>query len=271
MGRGWAKGLTALTDTRVARAAAAHRGTRYTRRTAIEQDKRCREKRRDICWTDDLAYAVGLIATDGGLVGRGAIAFKSKDIQLINTYLCAVGRRAKPYLVRGGSGSVTYHVQFGDIALYRWLEAIGICPRKSLVLGAIDVPSQFLYPLARGLLDGDGTIAHYVHRPTRRLYPSYEYERLIVKFHSASRSHIEWLQAQFASRGFSGALVVERRRAKTTMYVLQFGKKAAGSVLTCLYPSESVPKLERKWRIWQNYLVSRSVPTVGFEPTTLTS
>src|SRR5438094_3358185 len=271
MGRGWAKGLTALSDSRVARAAGAHRGMRYTRRKPVEEDRRCSRTWREIFWTEDLAYGVGLIATDGGLVGRGAIAFKSKDVQLINTYLAVMGRRAKPYLVRGGGGSLTYHVQFGDVVLYRWLEAIGLSPRKSLVLGAIDVPPQFFYPLARGLLDGDGTIAHYIHRPTKRHHPTYRYERLVVKFHSASRAHIEWLRSEFATRGVTGALVVERRRGKTPMHVLQLGKKAAETLLPRLYPSSTAPKLERKWLVWHDYLVGQTVPTVGFEPTTLTS
>ncbi|HZP95285.1 MAG TPA: hypothetical protein VFC31_02970 [Candidatus Limnocylindria bacterium] len=62
-------------------------------------------------------------------------------------------------------------------------------PRKSLIRGAIDVPDGNLPPLR--LLDGDGYIASFVHRPTVATYPIYDYERLWVCFNSASRSHLE--------------------------------------------------------------------------------
>lgn len=81
MGKGWAKGLTQESDARIARAAAAaHRGLRYSRRRPREEDRRT--SNRIIQWTPELAYAVGLIVTDGGLVGKRHIAFKSKDLQL---------------------------------------------------------------------------------------------------------------------------------------------------------------------------------------------
>src|SRR5437879_12109954 len=69
MGKGWAKGLTAATDPRIARAAAAHRGKQYVRRTPPEL---CRWPvfgltTLPLAWSDDMAYIVGLTATDGCL------------------------------------------------------------------------------------------------------------------------------------------------------------------------------------------------------------
>jgi hypothetical protein len=71
----------------VARAADAHRGLQYRRRGALAS----------IEWSPRLAYAVGLIATDGCLYGDGRhIAFISKDEDLMRTLLSLVNRDAHP-------------------------------------------------------------------------------------------------------------------------------------------------------------------------------
>ncbi len=95
VGKDWAKGLTAKTDGRIARAAAAHRGKQYVRRTPHEL---CRwplagRTTLPLKWSNEMAYVVGLTATDGCLVtGRRAINFKSGDRELVETYLRLLGR-----------------------------------------------------------------------------------------------------------------------------------------------------------------------------------
>src|SRR5437762_9023156 len=94
-GKGWAKGLSAATDPRVARAAAAHRGLIYERRTPFEF---CRwtvssSTKLPLVWSDAMAYVVGFTATDGCLItGRRRIDFKSADRQRVETYLSTLGR-----------------------------------------------------------------------------------------------------------------------------------------------------------------------------------
>ena len=176
MGKGWAKGLTAATDPRVARAAAAHRGKQYVRRTPFEL---CRWPfagltTLPLAWSDEMAYIVGLTATDGCLItGRRVINFKSGDRQLVETYLNLLGRKNRVKSHATKIGGIVYYTQFHDSALYRWFMSVGLTPRKSLTIGAIPVPDEFLFPLARGLLDGDGSIINEVYRvdtgPSERL------------------------------------------------------------------------------------------------------
>ena len=114
-------------------------------------------------WSAEMAYIVGLTATDGCLVcGRRAINFKSADKHLVETYLQLFGRSNKIGCDRTTAGGVAYHVQFSDTRLYRWFQGVGLTPRKSLTLGAIDVPDENLAPLVRGPLAGDGNIANAV-------------------------------------------------------------------------------------------------------------
>jgi hypothetical protein len=258
IGKNWSKGLTAATDARVARAAAAHRGMNYERRTPPEDCKWPISGRTTLPleWSDDMAYIVGLTATDGCLyTGFRKINFKSCDRELVDTYRGLLGRtnRIKEQTTR--TGGTAYFVDFGDSALYRWFESIGLTPRKSLTLGPLDVPDRFLAPLLRGLLEGDGTLQNFTHRSTRSTYPEYRYERLWTYFSSASRPHLEWVQARVATKyGLKGRIEqMPRRDGRHDFFRLKYGNRESMRLLPTLYPVPDVPKLERKWRIWSDY------------------
>jgi hypothetical protein len=97
-------------------------------------------------WSDEMAYVVGLTATDGWLLtGRRVVNFKSEDRQFVETYLSVLGRTNRIRKEKTHKpGGVVYTTQFGDSRLYRWFESVGLMPRKSLRLGAIAVPDAFL-------------------------------------------------------------------------------------------------------------------------------
>jgi hypothetical protein len=258
VGKGWAKGLTAATDPRVARAAAAHRGKIYQRRTPFEQ---CRwptagHTTLPLEWSDAMSYIVGLTATDGCLfTGRRKINFKSEDRQLVETYLSVLGRTNRVKHAKTSAGGIVYFTEFHDSRLYEWFRSVGLTPRKSLTLGPIEVPDAYLVPLARGLLDGDGSILNFVHRPTVRAQPNYWYERLRVCFHSASRAHIDWLRARLRpiarSRGY---VEVRKLEGRHDFYKLKYEKAASEALLTTFYADPDAPRLVRKWRVWDAYV-----------------
>jgi hypothetical protein len=257
MGKGWAKGLTAATDPRVARNAASHRGKTYVRRTPIEECKWPLSSYTTLPleWSDEMAYIVGLTATDGCLYSsRRKINFKSNDRDLVATYLRLLGRSNRIKEARTRTGGTVYFTEFADTRLYGWFQSIGLTPRKSLTLGAIDVPDEFLSPLLRGLFEGDGTIQNFVHHPTRATYPSYSYERLWTFFASASRPHLDWLQSRVTSLcAIRGRIEVLPRPDRHDFFRLKFGNHESVKLLRIMYPDANVPKLERKWRVWDDY------------------
>jgi len=262
VGKGWAKGLTAATDPRVARAAEAHRGKIYQRRTPFEE---CRwpyagRTTLPLEWSDKMAYIVGLTATDGCLfTGRRKINFKSEDRQLVETYLAVLGRTNRVKQERTRTDGVVYFTEFNDSKLYEWFRSVGLTPRKSLTLGAIDVPDAYLMPLARGLMDGDGSVLNFVHRPTVKTYPNYWYERIRVCFHSASRSHIDWLRARLGPiAGTRGYVETARREGRHDFFKLKYGKAATTVLLSAFYVDPTAPRLVRKWEIWESYVERRS-------------
>lgn len=258
MGKDWAKGLTAATDARVARAAAAHRGLIYRRRVSPADDRRYRRlvEAEVIDWDATLAYVVGLIATDGCLYRDGRhIAFVSKDEDLMQTFLRCIRRTHLRYRkVTTSFGGWVFRVQVSHARLYRWLLSIGLTPRKSLTLGRVDVPSRFFFDLARGLIDGDGSIVTLVHTPTRARYPDYRYERLWTHFLSASRAHVAWVQDTLRGFGIEGRIDrIKRADRANAMYRLTCGKHSSLRLLPLLYADTSAPHLRRKRLVWEAY------------------
>ena len=219
------------------------------------------DERAEWAWSAATAYAVGLIATDGCLAGRRPIvSFTSEELELIDQFKKAVGRRPRVYRKFGGFGVWTNQVAIYERPLHSWLLSIGLMPRKTLELSAIAVPDEFLAPLARGLLDGDGSILSYWHAPNRRRYPNHRSLRLVTRFYSASRPHLVWL-AQRLDRAFAirGALSVDDRATrKHPLYKLEFAKAASRQLLTHVYADADAPRLKRKHEVWRRFLADDS-------------
>jgi len=163
-GKGWSKGRSAKDDPRIARAAAGHRGKRYVSRVPPSEDGRRRSPVAKPQWSPRLAYAVGLIATDGGITRGRNLGFPSADRELVRHLLACLGKDNKISRIRGRTGGTYYRTQIGDAAFCRWLMSIGIAERKSLTIGPLDVPDGHLFTVARGLLDGDGSIINETTR-----------------------------------------------------------------------------------------------------------
>jgi hypothetical protein len=256
-GKGWARGKTAASDARIARAAAAHTGLTYQRRTPTEllRWRGMSGRPSSYDWTPTMAYAVGLIATDGCLIERGhAIAFVSQDAQLVEALLRCIGREPKYRACRTRLGREIYRFQAKDVVLYRWLEHAGLTPRKSLTLGPIHVPDAHLGHLVRGLLDGDGSIINKVWRADTSRRSDYWYEWFRVQFVSASRSHIDWLHGSLRSAlGLRGWVGTRELVGRHPSYQLSFGKHDSIRLLAWLYADRDAPCLLRKRAIWDDY------------------
>ncbi|HET8569545.1 MAG TPA: LAGLIDADG family homing endonuclease [Candidatus Limnocylindria bacterium] len=145
-------------------------------------------------WTPALAYAVGLIATDGCLSSdRKTVAQTSKDRELLEIFRRCLGTEAPI-----GRNREAWRAQIIHVAFYRWLLGIGLQPRKSLTLGALRVPDAVLSHFVRGAIDGDGHISTYIAVPNRSRYPDHTYRRLAVRLFSGSRPFLEWMAARLA-------------------------------------------------------------------------
>lgn len=204
-------------------------------------------------WTPGFAYAAGLVATDGSLSKDWkTIAQTSKDRDLLVTFKSCIGAGQPITWCRDA-----YRVQIVDVGFYDWLRSIGLRQRKSLSLVAVSVPEVYFLHLVRGLMDGDGTIRTPLVVPNPRRYPEHRYQQLTVQFLSASSRHIRWLERKLRERlGIRGWIGTERRRRNRTMHFVRYAKHASIVLLKALYEDASAPRLERKWRRWNDFCLN---------------
>ena len=199
-------------------------------------------------WSADIAYVVGLIATDGNLGRkRAAISIVSKDMDLLETVrrCLALPTPIKPH--RGGYSNRCHHLAWRDRSLYDWLRGIELTPAKSLTLGPLSVPDAYFADFFRGCIDGDGSVLTYTDRYHATKNERYVYNRLYVSIVSASRRFIEWLQTTVSRLiGVAGSITVRRQQGKNPMWLLRYAKAQSLRLLAWMYYTPNVPCLERK-------------------------
>ncbi|HEX6976745.1 MAG TPA: LAGLIDADG family homing endonuclease [Patescibacteria group bacterium] len=214
-----------------------------------------------IRWSSDVAYAVGLITTDGNLSSDGRhIILTSTDKQLLKTFAYCLNKKNKISINPPSSigRKIAYHIQIGDTTLYEWLQKLGITQRKSLTIGELQIPKKFLRDFVRGHLDGDGSIVHYIDKYNTYLNSRYVYDRLFVFLMSCSKNHIEWLREKIQEdQGLHGSFLIQRSKyqlGKSFSYRIKFSTKEAKKLLNWIYYRNNLPKLERKFKIAQPFL-----------------
>ena len=191
-------------------------------------------------WSGELAYAVGLIVTDGCLSVDGRhIEFSSKDRDLVYTFRkClklenTVGKKTSGYTGRNDY----YRIQFGDVHFYEWLQRIGLSPRKSKTIAKLKIPRRYFFDFLRGSFDGDGTIYSYWDPRWHSSYMFY------ITFTSASLQHLQWLKESIENiLGVTGTIKVGARA-----YQLAYAKTSSRALLKKMFHRENIPYLKRKF------------------------
>lgn len=192
-------------------------------------------------WSSKLAYAIGLIVTDGCLYkDERHISLTTKDLEQANNFQKCLGISVKNGLKSGGFGKEKkyYHVQFGDVNFYNFLFSIGITSAKSRTIGEVLVPDEFFFDYLRGCFDGDGCFYSYWDPRWCSSHMFY------VEFISASEKHILWLRNKLISNtGVSGYLSKVKDKS---FYQLKFAKKEALVIIGKMYYNRKVICLSRK-------------------------
>lgn len=225
-------------------------------------------------WSVELAWAIGVIATDGNLSPDGRhLVVRSKDRDMLETLQRCLALTSRISLVSNGRGSTYYSLQWSDRVFYLWLLDIGLTPAKSLTLGQVSVPNEYFRDFFRGCIDGDGSVRVYMDRYNTRKNERYVYERLYVSIVSASRVFIEWLQATVIRHtGVSGSLTVRRKAGANPVWKLAWAKAKSIRLIRWMYHSPTIPCLERKRVTAERFLTplgvsygrARGRPRVGW-------
>ncbi|MBI3638400.1 hypothetical protein HY227_01500 [Candidatus Wolfebacteria bacterium] len=204
-------------------------------------------------WTPELAYVIGLLVTDGCLSKDGRhIAMRSSDIQLLKTFkkCLNLSNRISKTLNNGWSKKPSYVLSFGNVRLYRWLLKIGLFPAKTYTIGEVKIPDEYFRDFLRGHLDGDGSVWAYKDYYNTHKNSKYIYNRLFVRFISASETHIKWLREniykQFFIKGHTWKRLPSRQDQTTSIHEIKFAKKESIKLLNWIYYQNDLPCLERK-------------------------
>ncbi len=169
-------------------------------------------------WSPQLAYAIGLLATDGCLsYPSHLIDLTSVDKeQLENFRKCLrvdfyIGKKS------GGNGLFALRVQFKNVLFYEFLVSIGLSPAKSKTLGKLAIPEKYFFHFLRGVFDGDGSSYSYWDPRWRSSFMYY------LCFASASRTFIDWLRAEIEKHlSIKGHITTARTR--NVCYQLKYAK-----------------------------------------------
>lgn len=204
-------------------------------------------KQRNMQWSRNLAYAIGLLTTDGCLSKDGRhIDFTSKDKDLIKTFKRCLKLNNKIGLKKCGEANrVCSRVQFGDVKLYKFLLYVGLMPNKTKILGRLNIPDEYFFDFLRGSLDGDGYIQVYQDS----IYPNSQ--RLYTRFACASLRHLLWLRRRIKDfLGIDGSL----QRTMKKIFELRYAKYDSIMLLQAIYYSKQSPCLKRKREIAKPFL-----------------
>lgn len=196
---------------------------------------------RKFVWSPNLAYAVGLFATDGCLYNNGRhMDFTSKDREQLQNFKKCLGLKVKITYKTSGFTSKKYpRLQWGDVVLYKFFTDIGLTPHKSKTLGSLKIPGKYFFDFLRGHHDGDGSFYSYYDPRWRSSFMYY------LIFASASREHITWIQETiFRMVNVHGH--VTKSGALHQLYQLKYAKKEGLIVLHSMYYKKNLMSLSRK-------------------------
>ena len=212
-------------------------------------------------WNNNIAYVVGLIATDGNLSNdKRHICLTSTDKQLIKTFkkCLAINNHISINPPGSYSRNICYRISFCNINFYRWLLKIGLKQNKTFSLSSLSVPKKYFFAFLRGHIDGDGSIIHYVDRHNKYKGKIYTYDRLWITLRSASLKHITWIRKcinqKLHMKGSLSGWKDKKNKSKKILWSLKYYKNDSLILLKHLYNKPGLPCLYRKKKIAENYI-----------------
>ena len=129
-------------------------------------------------WSDEMAYVLGVICTDGHLhptknndplkkskTSTSRVSVTQKEPELLEKILSLMDCKSKlifrkKTVYKSGIAGETYRFDINNEKIYDDLIGLGITPRKSLTLKFPEMPEPYVRHFIRGCWDGDGSF-HY--------------------------------------------------------------------------------------------------------------
>lgn len=179
-------------------------------------------------WSANLAYAVGLLATDGCLSPPGhLIDLTSTDREQLENFNRCVGVDFRITAKKSSTTDNALRIQFKSVLFYNFLLSIGLTPAKSKTLGPLKVPDKYFFHFLRGVFDGDGCTYSYWDPRWRSSFMFY------LCFASASPAFLNWLRTCIEKRFFVRGHMTGQRHVSCCQ--LKYAKADSLKILRRMY------------------------------------
>lgn len=193
----------------------------------------------DTTWGPNLAYAIGLLATDGCLAKDNLlIDLTSKDREQLENFSKCLGVSFNIGNKLNSNGNKHSRIQFKNRIFYDFLLSIGLTPKKSLTMGKLAIPEKYFFDFLRGCFDGDGSFYSYWDKRWKSSHMFY------LEFISASQKHIDWLQKEIQERTNAKGHIAKDGNGSTLQ--LKYAKREAIVIINKMYYNPKVVCLSRK-------------------------
>ena len=192
-------------------------------------------------WSPNLAYAIGLIASDGNLSSDGRhMSLTSGEEEMMHNFKNALNLKNIIGKYVGGKEKTHkkyFYIHFGDKVFYQFLNTLGLTPAKSRIIKHVKIPTAYFRDFLRGLFDGDGTF--YTFRDGR--WPnSFSFKLSIA---SASIDFIKWLKESLTKHGGVKGYI----HKGDGVWNLEYVKGDTKRLFSFMYYSDDILYLKRKY------------------------
>ena len=179
-------------------------------------------------WSPELAYAIGLLATDGCLASKSTlIDLTSTDREQLENFNRCVSVDFRITVKKSSPTKKALRIQFRSVLFYNFLLSIGLTPAKSKTLGPLKIPDKYFFHFLRGVFDGDGCTYSYWDKRWKSSFMFY------LCFASASPAFLEWLRANIEKSLFVRGHVTGSKRDGCRQ--LKYAKTDSLKVLKRMY------------------------------------
>ncbi len=211
----------------------------------------------DETWRPDLAYAIGLLASDGCLSSDGLlIDLTSNEREQLENYSKCLGVNFTIGEKKANHGIKYLRVQFKNRIFYNFLLSIGLTRKKSLTLNKLAIPDKYFFDFLRGLFDGDGCSYSYWDPRWKSSFMFY------VGFTSGSKDFIYWIRQEIKNKiGINGHITKSKR--KNPCYQIKYAKNEAIKLIQQMYKNNKCVCLSRKRLKINESLGTIGVPLIG--------
>lgn len=189
-------------------------------------------------WSPEMAYVLGLIATDGCITRTGRISLSMNEEGLLEKVKRVMGSEHNITPSKHQKG--LYYFHFAREKLVEDLSRLGILPRKSLNIKFPDVPADYITHFIRGIFDGDGSVMLSKQRKVLLL---------ITKFYSGSWDFIVRLESSLQGLGLPKRRIYQQKTKNGAYYSIVYGHEDSRALFKILYKNtENKLFLERKYK-----------------------